>query len=93
MLQSNHLTQKAKDLNRSNKGYRNFEHFRNRFLYVLRLTPVLNAATDYKPVVYFDNDDKISYISLVNFTHTWKTIVFLEKSLMLEIDGLQPHQS
>lgn len=51
------LNRKAKDLKRSGRGYRNFEHFRNRFLYASRQAPVLNAVTDYNPVLYFDNDD------------------------------------
>lgn len=51
------LNQKAKDLNRSGRGYRNFEHFRNRFLYATREAPVLNGVTDYNPVLYFEDDD------------------------------------
>jgi transposase len=51
------LNRKAKDLKRSGRGYRNFEHFRNRFLYATREAPVLNGVTDYNPVVYFDDDD------------------------------------
>ena len=51
------INRKAKDLKRSGRGYRNFEHFRNRFLYATRQTPILNGVTDYSPVLYFDNDD------------------------------------
>ena len=51
------LNRKAKDLKRSGRGYRNFEHFRNRFLYATREAPVLNGVTDYNPVLYFDDDD------------------------------------
>ena len=51
------INRKAKDLKRSGRGYRNFEHFRNRFLYATRQAPVLNGVTDYNPVLYFDNED------------------------------------
>lgn len=51
------LNRKAKDLKRSGRGYRNFEHFRNRFLYATREAPVLNGVTDYNPVLYFEDDD------------------------------------
>ena len=51
------LNRKAKDLKRSGRGYRNFEHFRNRFLYATREAPVLNGVTDYNPVLYFDDED------------------------------------
>ena len=51
------INRKAKDLKRSGRGYRNFEHFRNRFLYATRQAPILNGVTDYNPVLYFDNDD------------------------------------
>lgn len=51
------INRKAKDLKRSGRGYRNFEHFRNRFLYATRQSPVLNGVTAYNPVLYFDNDD------------------------------------
>ena len=51
------INRKVKDLKRAGRGYRNFEHFRNRFLYATRQAPVLNGITDYNPVLYFDNDD------------------------------------
>ena len=51
------INRKAKDLKRSGRGYRNFEHFRNRFLYATRQAPILNGVTNYNPVLYFDNDD------------------------------------
>ena len=51
------LNRKAKDLKRSGRGYRNFEHFRNRFLYATTDAPVLNGVIDYNPVLYFDDDD------------------------------------
>ena len=39
------------------RGFRNFEHFRNRFLFATRQTPVLNGITDYNPVTYYEEDD------------------------------------
>ena len=41
------LNRKAKDLKRLGRGYRNFEHFRTRFLYATRDTPVINGITSY----------------------------------------------
>ncbi len=37
------INRKVKDLKRNGRGYRNFEHFRNRFLYATRSAPVLNG--------------------------------------------------
>lgn len=51
------INRKVKDLRRSGRGFRNFEHFRNRFLYATRKTPVLNGISDYNPVAYFEDDD------------------------------------
>lgn len=51
------LNRKAKDLKRMGRGFRNFEHFRNRFLYATRSSPVLNGMTDYNPVTYYEEDD------------------------------------
>lgn len=51
------INRKVKDLKRIGRGFRNFEHFRNRFLYATRSAPVLNGITDYNPVTYFENDD------------------------------------
>lgn len=51
------MNRKVKDLRRSGRGFRNFEHFRNRFLYATRKTPVLNGVSDYNPVTYFEDDD------------------------------------
>lgn len=51
------INRKVKDLKRLGRGFRNFEHFRNRFLYATRKNPVLNAVTDYSPVMYYENDD------------------------------------
>lgn len=38
------LNRKIKDLKRLGRGYRNFEHFRNRFLFATRDNPVLNGT-------------------------------------------------
>ena len=51
------LNRKVKDLKRLGRGFRNFEHFRNRFLYATRALPVLNGVSDYNPVSYFENDE------------------------------------
>ena len=51
------INRKVKDLKRLGRGFRNFEHFRNRFLYATRQTPVLNGVSDYNPVSYFEDDD------------------------------------
>jgi transposase len=51
------INHKVKDLKRLGRGFRNFEHFRNRFLYATRSAPVLNGVTDHNPVTYFDDDD------------------------------------
>ena len=50
------LNRKVKDLRRLGRGYRNFEHFRNRFLYAARNNPVLNGISDYNPVLYQQED-------------------------------------
>lgn len=51
------INRKVKDLKRLGRGFRNFEHFRNRFLYAARQEPVLNGSSNHNPVFYFDNDD------------------------------------
>lgn len=51
------INRKVKDLKRLSRGFRNFEHFRNRFLFATRQTPVLNGITDYNPVAYYEEDD------------------------------------
>lgn len=51
------LNRKVKDLKRLGRGFRNFEHFRNRFLYSTRNNPVLNGSTNFNPVQYFEDDD------------------------------------
>lgn len=51
------LNRKAKDLKRLGRGYRNFEHFRTRFLFATRDNPVINASSSYNPVTYYDTDE------------------------------------
>ena len=51
------INRKVKDLRRLGRGFRNFEHFRNRFLFATRSTPVLNGISDYNPVTYFEDED------------------------------------
>lgn len=51
------INRKVKDLKRLGRGFRNFEHFRNRFLYATRSNPVLNGVTDYNPVTYYADDE------------------------------------
>lgn len=51
------INRKVKDLKRLGRGFRNFEHFRNRFLYAARKALILNGVSDYQPVMYFDDDD------------------------------------
>jgi len=51
------INRKVKDLKRSGRGFRNFEHFRNRFLYATRSAPILNGVADYNPVTYFEDDE------------------------------------
>lgn len=51
------LNRKVKDLKRLGRGFRNFEHFRNRFLYATRNNPVLNGTSDQAPVFYFDEEE------------------------------------
>jgi len=42
------INRKIKDLKRNGRGYKNFDHFRNRFLYATRKTPVLNGSNNEK---------------------------------------------
>lgn len=51
------INRKVKDLKGLGRGFRNFEHFRNRFLYATRSNPVLNGVTDYNPVTYYADDE------------------------------------
>ena len=69
-----------KELIQTYKSSRNFEHFRNRFLFATRQTPVLNGITDYNPVAYYEEDD-------FQEETTWKTAVQLAKTT-LALNGL-----
>ena len=40
------INRKVEDLKRLGRDFRNFEHFRNRFLYAARRNPVLNGVSD-----------------------------------------------
>ena len=51
------INRKVKDLKRLGRGFSNFDHFRNRFLYATRSAPILNGITDSSQVVYFEEDD------------------------------------
>ena len=51
------LNRKVKDLKRLGRGYRNFEHFRTRFLYATRDNPVINGSSDHNSVIYYDMED------------------------------------
>lgn len=51
------INRKVKDLKRLGRGFRNFEHFRNRFLFATWQTPVPNGVTDYNPVTHYEEDD------------------------------------
>lgn len=58
------INRKVKNLKRLRRGFRNFEHFRNRFLYAARKTRVQNGVSGYQPVMYFDDDSKIKHVRL-----------------------------
>lgn len=51
------LNRKIKDLKRLGRGFRNFEHFRNRFLYATRNNPVLYGSSDRAQVQYYEEDE------------------------------------
>lgn len=51
------LNRKIKDLKRLGRGFRSFEHLRNRFLYATRNDPVLDGVPDHSQVQYFEEDD------------------------------------
>lgn len=53
------LNRKAKDLKRLGRGYRNFEHFRTRFLYATRNNPIINGSSSATPVQYFMEEDSL----------------------------------
>ena len=52
------LNRKIKDLKRLGRGFKNFEHFRNRFLYATRNNPILNGASESSQVLYVIDDDE-----------------------------------
>lgn len=51
------MNRKVKDLKRIGRGFKNFEHFRNRFLYAVRENPELNVSSD-KIAPTFIKDDE-----------------------------------
>lgn len=53
------LNRKVKDLKRLGRGFRNFEHFRNRFLYATRNNPVLYGSSDRSQVQYYEEDEAL----------------------------------
>ena len=57
MVLSKSLNRKVKDLKRLGRGFSNFEHFRNRFLYAERNRPVLDGRSDAAQVQYFEEED------------------------------------
>ena len=50
------LNRKIKDLKRLGRGFLNFEHFRNRFLYATRDNPILDGTTNHTQVQYYEED-------------------------------------
>ena len=53
------LNRKVKDLKRLGRGFRNFEHFRNRFLFASRNNPVLYGSPDRSQVQYYEEDEDL----------------------------------
>lgn len=51
------LNRKVKDLKRLGRGYTNFEHFRNRFLFATRNNPVLDGTGSNDQVQYYEDED------------------------------------
>lgn len=51
------MNRKAKDLKRLGRGFKNFEHFRNRFLYAVRENPELNVSTDKIATIFIKDDE------------------------------------
>ena len=51
------LNKKIKDLKRLGRGYRNFEHFRARFLYATRNNIILNGRFEFNPVTYYLDEE------------------------------------
>lgn len=48
---------KVKDLKRPGRGFKNFEHFRNRFLYAVRENPELNVSFDKTATIFIKDDE------------------------------------
>ena len=53
------LNRKVKDLKRLGRGFRSFEHFRNRFLYAARNNPLLDAVSGSRQVQYFEEEETL----------------------------------
>lgn len=51
------MNRKAKDLKRLGRGFKNFEHFRNRFLYAVRENPELNVSADKFATIFIKDDE------------------------------------
>ena len=51
------LNRRVKELKRPGRGFSNFEHFRNRFLYAERNRPVLDGRSDEAQVQNFEEED------------------------------------
>ena len=75
------INRKIKDLKRLGRGFRNFEHFRNRFLYATRSVPVLNGITDYNPVLYLEEANSLYHGNWIEIERQYKYIQTLQKIL------------
>lgn len=51
------MNRKVKDLKRIGRGFKNFEHFRNRFLYAVRENPELNVSSDKIATIFIKDDE------------------------------------
>lgn len=51
------LNRKVKDLKRLGRGYRNFSHFRNRFLFSARNNPAINGNPDASPELNYIEEE------------------------------------
>ena len=51
------LNRKVKDMKRLGRGFRNFEHLRNRFLYATRNNPVLYDSSERSQVQYYEEEE------------------------------------
>lgn len=50
------INRKVQDMQRMGRGFRNFDHMRNRFLFSTRKNPVINGSTEASTIQYFIND-------------------------------------